>query len=352
MSLYAQLYWAAYQDSSAAPPEESMLGAFKSRFPTILVIFTIFYLAVIHSHYSRAQEQQPVGINWQKGPLKASLGGVATIEVPAGYKFTDAAGTKRLLELNQNPTSGNEVGLIMPLREAGGKDQDWFMLFEFHEVGYVSDSEKGSIDAPAVLESIKKGTETANETRREKGWTEFHVLGWSTQPYYDEDTHNLTWAILGDENPTGTGDTINHSVRLLGRRGTMSVDLVLGPQQLPTVLPKFNQLMKQFSFTTGNRYAEFVKGDKIAGYGLTALIAGGAAAAAVKTGLFAKLFKLLATAAVAFWKFIIVIFAALASQLKRFGNWIKGLFGKEKKDPVEVQSEEQLLLPKGTENDE
>ena len=314
--------------------------------PRFFSVLALIFVVSQPSKLAHSQEQ-PVGIEWQKGPLTASLGGVATIEVPKGFKFTDAAGTRRLLELTHNPVSRQEVGLIMPVQEAGGKDQDWFMLFEFHEVGYVSDSEKGSIDNAAILESIKKGTETANETRRTKGWTEFHVIGWSTEPYYDDQTHNLTWAILGDENPAGTGSTINHSVRLLGRRGTMSVDLILAPQQLPDVLPQFNQLMNQFSFTSGNRYAEFVKGDKIAGYGLTALIAGGAAAAAVKTGLFAKLFKLLATAAVAFWKVLIVMFAALASQLRRFGNWIKSLFGKEKKSSVEAQREEQFASTHG-----
>jgi uncharacterized membrane-anchored protein len=96
--------------------------------------------------------------------------------------------------------------------------------------------------------------------------------------------------------------------------------------------------MQGFSYTSGNRYAEFMKGDKVAGYGLTALIAGGAAAAAVKTGLFAKLFKVIAAAGAALWKFIVIAFAAIARFFKQIGAAIKNLFAKKKKEgnqPIE-----------------
>jgi uncharacterized membrane-anchored protein len=45
-------------------------------------------------------------------------------------------------------------------------------------------------------------------------------------------------------------------------------------------------LLQNYSFNEGEKYSEFRSGDKIAEYGLSALIVGGAAAAAVKTGAF------------------------------------------------------------------
>jgi uncharacterized membrane-anchored protein len=222
------------------------------------------------------------------------------------------------------------------------------MLFEFHEVGYVADDEKGSLDASAILSSIKRGTESSNEIRKQKGWPAFHVTGWSKEPFYDDQTHNLTWAIVGQNDSSQGSPTVNYSVRLLGRRGTMSVDLVLAPDQLPAVLPQFNQLMQHYSYTGGNRYSEFIHGDKVAGYGLTALIAGGAAAAAVKTGFFAKLFKLLATAAIALWKFILILVAALVSSFKKLVNRVKSIFSSKKNDaPMEA---ERPMLPEITQS--
>ncbi len=77
------------------------------------------------------------------------------------------------------------------------------------------------------------------------------------------------------------------------------------------------QLLGGYQFVEGKRYAEFREGDKLAGYGLTALIAGGAGAAAVKLGLF----KVLAKA----WKLVVVGFLAVLAFLKRL---VSGLFGR------------------------
>ncbi len=264
-------------------------------------------------------------------------------------RFTDGAGARRLMELSQNPTSGNEVGAILPITKPGDANSGWLMLFEFHEVGYISDTEKSSIDADALLTSIKKSTEEQNETRKKNGWTPFHVVAWSKTPFYDEQTHNLTWAIDGQEDGAPPDQkTVNYSVRILGRRGEMSVDLVMNSSQLPNALPAFNGLLSGFSFNSGNRYAEFVKGDKVAEFGLTALIAGGAGAAAVKTGLFAKLIKFLIAGFAAAWKVIAVAIAAIVSKFKALWNGLKGMFRPAVKPKQETgERQEQPVLPGG-----
>jgi len=78
-------------------------------------------------------------------------------------------------------------------------------------------------------------------------------------------------------------------------------------------------LLEVAEFNEGYRYAEFnSKTDRMAEYGLGALIAGGVAA---KLGLFGKLFALL----VAFKKVILVGLIAA-------GGWIAKLFGKKKEE--------------------
>jgi uncharacterized membrane-anchored protein len=94
----------------------------------------------------------------------------------------------------------------------------------------------------------------------------------------------------------------------------MSVELIVAPDQLPSTLPMFeNAATKNFSFTSENRYSAFVKGDKVAEYGLSALILGGAAAVAVKTGLLKYLIKLLIVG----WKFVIVGVGALVAAIRK-----------------------------------
>jgi uncharacterized membrane-anchored protein len=255
-------------------------------------------------------EAQEGGIDWQVGPAIGKLGDVAEITVPEGYRFAGSDGVRKFMELTQNPVGGNELGVILPPEGAG----EWFVVFEFNRIGYVKDNEKDALDADAILKSIKEGTAYANEERRKRGWSTVDVVGWHSAPRYDTVTNNLTWAIVG----ASEGDrSVNHSVRLLGRSGVMKADLVLDAKEAATALPEFDQLLTQFQFTSGNKYAEFVPGDKIAEYGLTALVAGGLGAAAAKSGLLGKL-----------WKFIVLgVVGAFAALKKALGS----LFGK--RDP-------------------
>jgi uncharacterized membrane-anchored protein len=261
-----------------------------------------------------AQESEKPPIDWQPGPTVGKLGGFAQLDVPEGFLFTDKKGTQKLLELTHNLTSGDEVGSLVPAGD--GPEDQWFVTFEFSEIGYVKDAEKEKIDAAKLLDTIRKGTEEANKVRKEKGWTQYHVLDWEKPPYYDPNTHNLTWAIRGrSENGS---ESINHSVRVLGRRGTMDVDLVLSPDQYASVVSKFDSLLISFKFDEGHRYADFIRGDKVATYGLAALIAGGAGAVAVKSGFWKVLVGLLLAAKKAVVLVVVAIFAFFKRILAMF----------------------------------
>jgi uncharacterized membrane-anchored protein len=275
---------------------------------------------------SAAQSQEPA-IQWIEGPTIADLGGIAKVEIPKGFLFADKKGTQKLLELTQNIPTGSEVGAIVPDVE-DDKDR-WFVIFEFHEVGFVKDDEKSKLDSTALLKSLQEGTEESNEARKERGWPAFHVRGWAHEPYYDDKTNNLTWAIRGSGD--SGGESVNHSIRILGRRGTMNVDLVLGPEEYETIVPEFNNLMTSFEFHQGSRYGDFVSGDKVAAYGLTALVAGGVGAAAVKTGLLMKLWKFIVVIVLALKKAIIVVIVAGVGAAKKLWAWLRG----RKEEPAE-----------------
>jgi len=67
----------------------------------------------------------------------------------------------------------------------------------------------------------------------------------------------------------------------------------------------------------GQAYADFREGDRVAEYGLGALIVGGAAAVAAKKGFFAVIAKFL----IAGWKLLLVGLVAV-------GGFFKRLFGR------------------------
>ncbi|MCU0242194.1 MAG: DUF2167 domain-containing protein [Vicinamibacteria bacterium] len=253
--------------------------------------------------------------NWVAGPKTVDLGSdVAQVQLEEGYLFAGPADTRRVLEAMGNRTDGSEVGMIMPRIEG----QEWFMIFEWSAEGYVKDDDKDQIDKDAILKSYQEGTEAANEERRKRGIPGLHVVGWYEEPHYDTRTHNLVWAMLAKDDKGE--QSVNYNVRLLGREGYMSLTLVDEPAKLTQSKPYVEKMIGNFSYKSGKTYAEFKPGDKIAKYGLAALVAGGGAAAAAKLGLFGVLFKFLGKA----WKLVVVGFLVVVAFIKRIFNAIRG----------------------------
>ena len=93
----------------------------------------------------------------------------------------------------------------------------------------------------------------------------------------------------------------------------MEVVLICDPDELAATLPKFKDLLSHYSFQNGQSYAEYHSGDKVAKYGLAALIVGGAAVGAAKLGLFAWAAVLLKKG----WKLLVVAFAAVVGFFKK-----------------------------------
>lgn len=240
-------------------------------------------------------------LDWTAGPATVPVGdSLAEIEVPEGFLFLDGDGTRQLMELFENPVHGAEVGTLAPASD----DEGWFLVFEWDPIGWVDDAEHDELDADALIAAIREGTAAANEERRERGWAEVEVVGWHEAPHYDPETNNLVWAIEGR---SGGDASINRMMKILGRRGVMSITLVASPEELPMASAASDQLLAGYHFVSGSRYADYVPGtDKLATYGLAALVTGGLGAAALKSGLLAR-----------FWKFIVFGVVAVGAGLKR-----------------------------------
>jgi uncharacterized membrane-anchored protein len=251
-------------------------------------------------------------VSWTRGPAEVDLGSnVARIALDEGYVFAGAEDTRRMLREMGNTVDNTEIGMVAPAAEG----EDWMVLFEYDKSGFVKDDDADEIDKDAILESYQKGTEAANETRKAKGIPALHVTGWFEEPHYDPQTHNLVWALRAKED--GGGEVVNYNVRLLGREGYMSVTLVDEPAKLAASKPHVERLLSSFEYKRGKTYAEWVPGDKVAQYGLVALVAGGAGAAAAKAGLFASLAKVIAKGGKAIVLLVIGVLAGLKKLFSR-----------------------------------
>jgi len=248
-------------------------------------------------------------LKWVRGPATVTVDGNSQLVVPAGYRFLDKTGTDQFLELNQNLSSGSEV-MIAP------DSLEWSAYLSFAEEGYVKDNDK--LDAAAILKSLQEATEDANAERRRRGWPDMHVRSWAIVPNYSSATRRLEWATLLE---SGGHQSANFLTKILGRRGHTTVVLAASPEDLPRAQNALNSVLGGYSFKAGDSYADFRPGDKVAEYGLAALVLGGAAAIATKKGLWA----VLASALAAGWKFIAVGVVAI-------GAWLRRLLGGKKAD--------------------
>jgi uncharacterized membrane-anchored protein len=253
-------------------------------------------------------EKQVAALPWE-GAGKHGVTERGTITLGAGTRFMGPKGTDEFLKLTGNLPE-ETTSMIAPA------NLGWAAFYSFNDIGYVKDDEK--IDADALLSDIKDGQEAGNEERKAQGLGPLTVVGWAVPPHYDPATHNLEYGItLGD----GSGSNVNYHMRMLGRRGVMDATLLTSAQTLQSDLIAFREANKGFAFEADESYAAFKDGDKISEYGLAALVSGGAAAAAMKTGLFAGLLKMLAAS----WKLIMLAVVAGWAALRGF---FKGLLGK------------------------
>jgi len=240
-------------------------------------------------------------LQWQAGPAEGRIGSRATIAIPKGYVFLDERNTSRFLELAGNPPRPGHY-LYAP------ESLNWWSVFMFEETGYVKDDEK--IDPDSLLKSMKESDEPSNQERKRLGMSPIYTEGWQVSPHYDSETKRLEW---GTRLRSGSGEiVVNYTSRLLGRSGVMSGILVSDPATLDRDVVEFKAGLKDFSYVPGEKYAEYRKGDKVAEYGLAALILGGAAAVATKKGFWAVIVGFLG----AFWKILAGVGVAALAGLR------------------------------------
>lgn len=106
-------------------------------------------------------------------------------------------------------------------------------------------------------------------------------------PRYEAASHRLVWSVSSRAKgaPAAADNGINYNTLALGREGYVSMNLVTGLKEVEAQKPIAQTLLAALAFDEGKRYADFNAGtDKVAEYGLAALVAG---VAAKKLGFFA-----------------------------------------------------------------
>jgi uncharacterized membrane-anchored protein len=113
------------------------------------------------------------------------------------------------------------------------------------------------------------------------------------------------------------GDSLNYNVRVLGREGVLVLNFIAPIESLPEIEKAIPTVLADVNFTDGNRYDQFnASTDRLAEYGVAALIAGGVLK---KVGFFGAIIAAILAAK----KFVIIGVIALVAV---FGSFFKRLF--------------------------
>jgi uncharacterized membrane-anchored protein len=262
-----------------------------------------------------AAGEAPPQLHYQTGQIVLP-NKVATLRLDSDYRYLDPQETEKLLVAWGNPpeASSGTQGAVVPTSVDPFSKQAWVVVLSYMDDGHVDDSDARKIDYKELLADMKKSTSEANDERVKAGYGAVNLIGWATEPRYDSTAHKMYWAKELDFG----GDaehTLNYDVRVLGREGVLSMNAVASVGQLPAIQQGMQSLLKLADFNAGHRYDEFNGStDRLAAYGLGALVAGGVAA---KMGLFAKLFAVI----LAFKKILIAAVIAVGGFLTK---WFRG----------------------------
>ena len=274
--------------------------------------------ALLCSAFARADEaasskvQQFIdGLHFQTGTVNVS-GAHATLTLTPQFRYLGAADAQSVLtRLWGNPPDSGVLGMLVPTAAPlSDPEKSWAVVITYSDDGHISDADAAKMDYDKMLKEMQQATHEENPERKKQGYPELELVGWAQSPHYDAASNKLYWAkelAFSD----GHEHTLNYDIRALGRGGYLSLNAVAGMSQLPMVETEMQKVLAMTSFDAGARYTDFnASTDKVAAYGIGALVAG---AIAAKAGLFAKLLVLLVAAK----KFIVVGVLALAAGVKK-----------------------------------
>jgi uncharacterized membrane-anchored protein len=252
-------------------------------------------------------------IKYQTG--KIDIGSDIELNVPKGYKYIGLKDAEYIVnELWSNPPDATMRGMLVAEDYNSLSTDKWAFIVSYEDEGYVKDEDADKIDYTEMKKEIQADEKESNEARKKQGYAAMHFIDWASKPYYDKQEKILHWAKnfkFGDQEDT----TLNYDVRILGRKGLISLNAVGISTDLEDIKKHIPEIMHVATFKQGSRYADFdSKTDKIAAYTIGGLVAGKLLAKAGIAALFLKNIKL----------FFLGIAALFGTTRKKIAAWFTG----------------------------
>jgi uncharacterized membrane-anchored protein len=217
---------------------------------------------------------------------------------------------ERVDEIVNGTTSDTEGVVVL---------KDDMLYLSYDDAGYVTVDDWKDVDSAKLLADMRDRTEESNSERAKNGSSAIHVDDWVQRPTLDRARESVRWVVrLHDDRQK---QFVNAVALQLGRRGFERFTLVSRGNDPAGDRALLGAFVNDYRFNTGSRFQDYVKGDKLAGYGIAALVGTAAGATLIKTGALAALLLV-------FKKFFIIIIAAAAGLF----SWLRRLFAGNRMD--------------------
>ena len=275
-------------------------------------------------------------MKYETGTVKLS-NGIAVLNVPKTFKYLNAEQSKFVInKVWGNPERDDVLGMLFPADGHPFADSSYAFIISYDAIGYVKDEDADKIDYNDLLKEIRDSEAEANKERAANGYEPIHMMGWASQPFYDKNKKVLHWAKELKFGSSADETTLNYDIRVLGRKGILSLNAVASMSGLPMVKKDIDPVLFMAQFTDGNRYEQFDSNiDEVAAYTIGGLVAG---KVLLKVGFWAMLLK--------FWKLIIGGIIAAFYGVKRF---LTGRRKEEESVATEEPVTDEPVLEKETE---
>lgn len=270
------------------------------------ILFCILLIVIMSISFpSIAADTKPgeiTTVSWVEGPTTVTME-PALLDLDENLRFLNKSDTVKMLEFLNKPKSGNEIGSVY----SKGNDRNWFILFEYFDVGHVSDEDRDKIFPNQLLNKIINGSEGQNKERVKKDEPEVYEITWVKKPYYYEGSNILVWCLAYYH---GGEKIVYYESDMLCREGYVTTKIMCSPEDFVEAEIYAKKIIGNISVDNGKKYSDYIpNSDKLSNITLKGLIASDAIASAESDLLFVLLKN--------FWFIVLLpILVALARFIK------------------------------------
>ena len=257
-----------------------MKNQFFNIFNKIILIFLVpvsVFAAVDKSSYSQEEIwNQVLEFEWVSSDVSPQINipnSKASINLEDFY-YVDILENYRQVQQLMYWSNGIEYPRTTHYLDIYLTDQDSYVVNveKFIGDGYIKGDDWSKVDPDEFLEQLKSASVENNKERLKNGYNTVQDIRWHIKPEFNKDLGYVYYSLIvvfDDGN-----ETYNSTAMVLGREGYTDLTFVF-KESIAHLMPnEIDKVVQSFDYNSGVQYSDFKAGDKIAAYGVGALVAG------------------------------------------------------------------------------